>query len=98
MDKEFGKIVDRVSGLTGARTRKYYSDYDVAPSNDEVAKAVKGIQGEVSDQLAYTMEAVKLLVAIKDRLSIIAFASVAVAAVAVRYAFVSRLFDWPWSQ
>lgn len=93
MSPEFKKIMRHAGAISGADRRKYYSDFDEAPSNGEVAKAVKGIQGEVSDQLAYTMAATELLVSIKQSLVIIAIATSLIAGVAVRYALVNNFWN-----
>jgi hypothetical protein len=66
MANEFSKIIARTNALTGAGERKYYGAFDEPPSNDEVAQSIKGIQGEISDQLAWKMESVRLLISIKN--------------------------------
>jgi hypothetical protein len=84
---EFGRIMAKANAIAGSRDRKYYSDFEDPPSDADVAKAIKGIQGEVSDQLAFTMANTELLVSIKQAVWWIAVASFIVAGVAVRFAF-----------
>lgn len=93
MSREFQKIMDRAASITGSRQRKYYTDYDEPPSDAQVSMAIKGIQGEVSDQLAYTMASTELLVSIKYYLGVIAFASCVIAGVALRASFVNNFWN-----
>lgn len=93
MAKEFDKISDKAMAVSGARDRKYYSAFDEPPTDAEVAMAIKGMQGEVSDIVAYTIANTKLLVSIKQSLTVIAIAAAIVAAVALRFALVNGFWN-----
>jgi hypothetical protein len=93
MNPEFKKIAAFAASISGSRDRKYYNDYDEPPPEGECRKAIKGIQGEVSDQLAYTMASTELLVSIKQTLGVIAFCAVVIAAVAVRFAWANSFWS-----
>ncbi len=64
MASEFDRIMSRAGSVSGAKGRTYYSDYDQPPSEPAVAKAINGIQGEVSVLLAWTMVNTRLLISI----------------------------------
>jgi len=93
MATEFDKIVKHAAAISGSDVRKYYSDYDDPPSDEAVAKAIKGIQGEVSDQLAYAMANTKLLVSIKQSLAAIAICTGIIAFVVVRFAWANNFWN-----